>query len=69
MNKNEFLSVMKKNGDRQEDLAEAIGLSRVRLSAKINERGGAVFTQPEISAIKRRYNLRSEEIDTIFFNF
>lgn len=68
MNKNEFISAMKRYGDRQSDLADAIGLSRVRLSAKINERNGASFSQPEISTIKRRYKLSDSEIVDIFFN-
>ena len=68
MNKNEFISAMKRHGDRQSDLADAIGLSRTRLSAKINEKNGASFSQPEISAIKRRYDLSDRDIVIIFFS-
>lgn len=68
MNKNELLSVLAKFGDTQADLARAIGISRTRLSAKINERDNASFTQPVIATIKQRYQLTSGEIDRIFFN-
>lgn len=54
-------------GDTQKDLAEHIGISDVRLSAKINETNGAEFTQREIKAIKERYGLTSEEVALIFF--
>ena len=68
MNKQELLSVMVKNGDRQIDLAEALGISKTRLSQKINEYRGAVFTQPEITAIRIRYHLTDAEVCAIFFN-
>ena len=45
MNKNKLESFMKLNGDTQETLATAIGISRTQLNAKINERN-AMFTQP-----------------------
>ncbi len=67
MDKNKLLGIMKTNGDRQEDLANAIGISRITLSAKLHNRNAATFTQPEILAIKRRYNLDCEDIDAIFF--
>lgn len=65
MNKEKLLWHMRCHGDRQSDLAEAIGLSRSRLSSKINGKGS--FTQPEILAIKRRYRLSGRELDEIFF--
>lgn len=65
MNKKRLVLLMRRHGDRQSDLAEAIGLSRSRLSAKINSK--ASFTQPEILAIKRRYRLSGQELDEIFF--
>lgn len=68
MNKNKLLAVIKENGDTQDTLAEAIGLSRSRLSAKIHERNGAAFTHPEIVSIKNRYNLSDEQLNAIFFN-
>lgn len=67
MNKNKLLSFMKLNGDTQESLAIAIGLSRAQLNAKINERK-ATFMQPEIARIKKRYRLTAEQVDEIFFD-
>ena len=68
MNKDKLLAAIKAFGERQEDLAEAIGLSRTRLSAKIHGRNNASFTQPEIAAIKKRYSLSDMEVNEIFFN-
>lgn len=67
MSKNELVSVMKKHGDRQEDLAKHIGISPQRFSAKINEKDGAEFTKGEIAKIKEKYNLSAEQVDVIFF--
>ena len=67
MNKNELVSVMKKHGDRNEDLAKYIGISPQRFSAKLNGTGGADFTGNEIRKVKEKYNLTGEEVDTIFF--
>lgn len=68
MNKNMFVSKMKLYGDNQTALAEGIGLSVQRLNAKINETGGAEFTQGEIQRIKERYNLTNDEVNDIFFD-
>lgn len=68
MKKEKLLAVIKENGETQGDLAEAIGLSRTRLCAKIHGTNNAVFTQPEIVAIKRHYNLTDEQINLIFFD-
>lgn len=67
MNKNELLSIMAKNGDNQEDLAQAMGISRCSLNKKINENNSAYFSQLEILAMKERYQLTSKQIDVIFF--
>lgn len=67
MNKPLFLSVMVKNQDTQGTLAKAMGLSLSRLNAKINERGGAAFTQSEIAFIIQRYSLTNDEAMEIFF--
>lgn len=67
MNKNELVSVIKKHGDRQEDLAKYIGISPQRFSAKINQRDGADFTRGEIQKIIEKYNLSVEDIHLIFF--
>lgn len=68
LNKNQLRSFMALNGDNDGKLAEYLGMSRSRFSAKINETGGAEFNQGEISKIKQRYNLTADEIDSIFFN-
>ncbi len=68
MNKKELESVMKKYGDTQSTLAKALSISRTRLNSKINEKQNASFTQPEIAAIRKRYELTASQIDTIFFN-
>ena len=67
MNKKKLESFMKLNGDTQETLATAIGISRTQLNAKINERN-ATFMQPEIARIKERYNLSAKQIEEIFFS-
>lgn len=67
MNKAFLESVMKLNSDTQADLAEYLGISLSRLNAKINEYRGAQFFQTEIAAIKKRYALTEQQVDTIFF--
>jgi len=67
MNKNKLVGVMHGNGDTQEILAGAIGISLQRFNAKINSTGGAEFTQGEIRRIKDRYDLTPDEVDDIFF--
>lgn len=67
MNKLKLVGVMHENGDTQESLASAIGISLQRFNAKINETNGAEFTQGEIQSIKERYDLTAEAIDEIFF--
>jgi len=67
MNKNMFKSKMKLFGDTNATLAKAINISPQRLSAKINETGGAEFVQGEIEKIKDRYNLTPDEVNDIFF--
>lgn len=68
MNTSKLLGIIKENNDTQEKLADAIGLSRTRLSAKIHERNGASFNQPEILAIKKRYHLDEMTLNAVFFN-
>lgn len=67
MNKRLLEAQMKAHGDIGSSLAEYIGISRTSLSAKMNERNGAGFTQKEISRIKERYQLTAKEVDEIFF--
>lgn len=66
MNKDELVSVMKKHGDNQADLAEYIGISLQRFNAKINEKDGAEFNQSEIAKIRKKYNLTDEQVVIIF---
>ena len=54
-------------GDTQGELAEALGISQQRLSAKMNETNGAEFNQREIRIIRQRYDLTAEELSLIFF--
>lgn len=67
MNTAKLLGIIKENNDTQDVLANAIGLSRARLSAKIHERDGAMFNQAEMLAIKKRYNLDDTTFNAIFF--
>ena len=67
MNKNQLRSVMALHGDNDGMLAEYLGISKSRFSAKINETGGSEFNQGEILKIKNKYNLAAEEDDLMFF--
>lgn len=66
INKNLLKSKMALYGDNNETLAEALGISPQRLSAKINGTNNAEFTQSEIQIIKERYNLTDNEVVEIF---
>lgn len=65
--KNELVSVMKRHGDNQADVAKYIGISLQSFNAKLNGTNGADFTRPEMLKVKEKYNLTSEEMDAIFF--
>lgn len=65
--KNRLKAIMALNGDNLESLSNYLNISQTTLSKKINERATFGFTQPEIMKIKQRYNLKPNEIDTIFF--
>jgi len=67
MNTPMLKSKMVLHGDTNAKLAAAMGISPQRLSAKINETGGAEFNKHEIQFIKKRYSLTSDEVDDIFF--
>ena len=67
MNKRELEAQMKRYGDTGGALAEYLGIVRGTFSAKLNETSGAEFTQGEIMAIKKRYNLTPDEVVKIFF--
>lgn len=61
----ELKAVMARHGDRQSDLAAAIGMSDAVLSSRLNKI--TMFTQPEIEKIALRYKLTAEDIQRIFF--
>ena len=65
MDKAKFKSAMALHGETQGRLAEALGMTQETTSRKLNEQGE--FSQSEIKAIKKRYNLKPEEVDAIFF--
>lgn len=68
MNKGMLRAIMLSHGDTNGSLARFIGISESRLSAKINEAGGAEFNQREIIKIGQKYNLTTDEVEIIFFN-
>lgn len=68
ININLLVSKMALYGDNNKSLANALGISPQRLSAKKNGTNGAEFTQGEIQIIKERYNLTNDEVTEIFFN-
>lgn len=68
MNKRLLESAMKLHGDTGSMLADYLGICRSTFSAKINETGGAEFTQGEITMIRDRYGLDPEALVNIFFN-
>ena len=65
MNSNLLKATIIKNGDTQENLADAMGLPTSALNMRIN--GKIEFRRNEIIFIKRRYSLSSDEVDSIFF--
>lgn len=67
MNKNMLRSIMVLHDDTNAKLADYLGITQNRLSAKMNEWNGAEFTQSEIRKIKERYELDAEKINEIFF--
>lgn len=66
MDTNLLKSKMVLKGDTQNDLANALDVSRATLSFKMNQRTN--FKQSEIDIITKRYELSSDEIRQIFFN-
>ena len=65
LDKNEFKAVVIRNGDRQEDVALAIGMSPQTLSSILN--GRREFRRNEIELMTLRYKLSAEETQRIFF--
>lgn len=66
MNKDKFKSIMVLNGDTIKSLAKSLGISEVSLSYKINETKSE-FKVGEMSKIRARYSLSSDQIVDIFF--
>ena len=66
MNIKELKVEMIRHDDTGEDLAKALGISRQTLSRKFNS-DNADFTQSEIAAIQKRYQLSGERVTEIFF--
>ncbi|MGP1376398.1 MAG: hypothetical protein ACTTKS_02310 [Bulleidia sp.] len=67
MNKNSLRAVMIEHGDTAASLASYLSISKGSFSRKLNEKNSAGFTQPEITAIKKRYDLTANQVDKIFF--
>lgn len=68
MNTNALLAIMKLHGDRQADLAKALGLSLKCVNSKIHNRGGADFTRDEVEKIMRRYGMTAQDVEDVFFS-
>lgn len=68
MNEVLLKSIMVLHKDTQEALADALGLSLSRLNAKIKERDGASFTQPEMAQIIQRYSMNQDQAMAVFFS-
>ena len=66
MNSNLLKATIIKNGETQEKLAKDMGLQTSALNMRIN--GKIEFRRNEIIFIKQRYNLSSDEVDSIFFD-
>ena len=66
MNKNLLRSIMVLHGDTNMILAKYLGMSKQSLSAKLNE-NKQEFTQGEIAAIRKRYELSDSQLVAIFF--
>ena len=56
---------MGKNGDKQSDLAKAIGIPQSALSERMT--GKRSFRQDEMNIIRKRYSLSADELQAIFF--
>lgn len=66
MNTNELKATMKRHGDTQEKLAEALDLQISGVNERVN--GKVEFRRSEINTIRERYNLSPEETIKIFFD-
>lgn len=64
MNTNAFKAAMVYNGDTQATTAEYLGISRVALSEKLNQKYD--FRVPEIKMLCERWKLTPEKVYEIF---
>lgn len=64
-NKNELKAVMARFGDKQDDLANVLGLTSSGLSMKMTDR--VDFRRNEIEMIITHYQLTPDEVQRIFF--
>lgn len=67
MNKNMYRSKMALFGDTNESIADYLGITPQRNSAKVNGTNGAEYTQGEIALLKKRWKLTARDVDSIFF--
>lgn len=67
MNTAELKVEMLRNGDKNSDLASALGISESRVSAKVNAWENAKFTDEEKIIIKNRYSLSEKRFMEIFY--
>lgn len=65
LNNTELKVAMLRYNDKQEDLANALGITPALLSARINNK--IEFKRNEIQIILDRYNLSMEDTKRIFF--
>lgn len=66
MNKSMMKSVIVRNNDTQEALAQALNLPQSAISNRIN--GKIDFRVSEIQRIRKRYKLTAQETEDIFFD-
>lgn len=56
---------MGKHGDKQADLAEALGMKQSALSSRMT--GKVDFRKDEMETIRKRYELSASDMEAIFF--
>ena len=66
LNKQLLKSYIVRYDGNQHTLAEAMGIGRNTLSAKINQKGNT-FKKDEMQFIRKRYNIPDEDFVNIFF--
>ena len=68
MNKNLLKGKIAEKAMTQSEVAAAVGISRSRFSAKLNEKGGAEFSLGEVRAMKELLCLEGHQVEQIFFS-